>query len=121
MKDKRSDTKSKYTLENSDCVRGFEVSALIIDNNLKIFQTASCKDDGSFVCMSNLNTVHRFATSENTCLCSGKKTNVTGRLKKIRLSRKAGLRRFNSMHCPSCGVFRSFKDTSDPTKCVSIN
>ena len=53
MKDKGSDTKSKYTLENSDCVRGFEVSALIIDNNLKIFQTASCKDDGSFVCMSN--------------------------------------------------------------------
>ena len=53
MKDKRSDTKSKYTLENSDCVRGFEVSVLIIDYYLKIFQT--CIDDGSIVCMSNLN------------------------------------------------------------------
>ena len=53
VKDKRSDTKSKYTLENSDCVRGFEVSVLIIDYYLKIFQT--CIDDGSIVCMSNLN------------------------------------------------------------------
>ena len=47
VKDKRSDTKSKYTLENSDCVRGFEVSVLIIDYYLKIFQT--CIDDGSIV------------------------------------------------------------------------
>ena len=45
MTDKRSDTKSMYTLENSDCVGAFEVSVLTIDNHLKILKPACCKDE----------------------------------------------------------------------------
>ena len=92
----RSDTKSKYTLENSDYVRGFEVSVLIIDYISKHFKPACCKDDSYFWT-----------------------TKVTGRLKKIRLTGRLVCVDLLSMAC-RCGVIRSFGNTSDPTKCVSI-
>ena len=53
MTDKRSDTKSMYTLENSDCVGACKVSVLTFDNHLKYFKPACCKDE-KMVCLFEL-------------------------------------------------------------------